>query len=156
MTELIKNARAGNLERVRDLLREGVNINAKDKNGYTPLITASCYGHLDVVRELFMHNTVDVNAAGNDGNSPFIWACIRGQLIVVRELLNHGEIDAMLEANLATLLSSVPAFEAKKSWCPWAVSKGRNVGGKHTELRTKCSIGADLFELSISSMCRWR
>jgi ankyrin repeat protein len=49
---LLDAARSGELSSVRTLLREGLNIDAADGDGVTPLIFAAMAGHVDVVSEL--------------------------------------------------------------------------------------------------------
>ena len=50
--ELVNAAMEGNLELVRQLLDEGVNVNAKDKHDVTALMAASTVGHTEVVKLL--------------------------------------------------------------------------------------------------------
>ncbi len=45
-------ARKGDLMNVRGLIRRGMNVNAVDDTGRTPLIHAAEKGHLDIVKEL--------------------------------------------------------------------------------------------------------
>ena len=47
--ELIDNARRGNLDKVRELLQRGANVNAKNVHGDTALNKASLNGHLEVI-----------------------------------------------------------------------------------------------------------
>jgi len=66
--KLLDASKAGNLEKVRDLLNKGANVNAKHAdNGMTPLMNASKKGHLDVIQELLAHNA-DVDIEDNFGN----------------------------------------------------------------------------------------
>jgi len=63
----------GNLKEVKALIKEGTSvrkaadINAKDRNGETPLMLASYYGHIDTVKVLIKNGmsvckAADVNA----------------------------------------------------------------------------------------------
>ncbi|KAI2493975.1 serine/threonine kinase [Fragilaria crotonensis] len=83
----------GNLDKVRDLLRRGANVNAKNVHGDTALIEASQSGHLEVVRALLEHNGVDVNIQTNYGSTALTWASQKGHLEVVRALLMHNGVD---------------------------------------------------------------
>jgi ankyrin repeat protein len=51
----------GNIEAVKQHLADGVDVNAKDKDGFTPLHDAVGWGHKEVV-ELFIAKGADVNA----------------------------------------------------------------------------------------------
>ncbi|KAI2494865.1 serine/threonine kinase [Fragilaria crotonensis] len=99
-SELIQNAKVGNLEKVRDLLRRGANVNAKHwLFGNTALILASWKCHLEVVRTLLNHRGVDVNIKDNDGYTALILASGNGHLEVVRALLNHDGVDVNIKDN---------------------------------------------------------
>jgi ankyrin repeat protein len=59
----------GNIEAVKQHLADGVDVNAKDKDGFTPLHDAVGWGHKEVV-ELFIAKGADVNAKDHDGVTP--------------------------------------------------------------------------------------
>jgi ankyrin len=58
----LRAARAGNLERVLELLKSGTDINTCNANGLNALHLASKEGHNDVVRELLKRGAL-VDAA---------------------------------------------------------------------------------------------
>lgn len=58
----LRAARAGNLDRVLELLRSGTDINTCNANGLNALHLASKEGHHEVVREL-LKRKADVDAA---------------------------------------------------------------------------------------------
>jgi len=64
-------AYAGRLDDVKQLLSEGVDINSKDKAGWTPLIAAASAGRKDVVSYL-LENGADVNAQTKGGDTALI------------------------------------------------------------------------------------
>ncbi len=53
--EFLEAAKDNNVARVKDLIAQGVDINAKDKNGRSALIWASSLGNADVVKLLLDH-----------------------------------------------------------------------------------------------------
>ena len=57
----------GDLARVRQLLQEGVDVNAQDDNGYSPLHGAVSYDHLELVKYL-LTNGADLNLTDEDGD----------------------------------------------------------------------------------------
>ena len=69
-----------------ELLDRGAQINAKDKDGATPLQHASMYGHKVVVR-LLLAKKADVNARDNNGETALMLASKDGYREVVQMLL---------------------------------------------------------------------
>lgn len=63
-----------------------VHINARNKNGDTPLIFASDLGNLETVRLLFEYKA-DLSLKDAHGNNALIRAAQKGHLNVVEELL---------------------------------------------------------------------
>jgi ankyrin repeat protein len=81
---------AGNLERVRALIAQGTNVNARDGNRITPLGNAIFRNNLPIVQELITLGA-DVNARNNHGGTELITAVVtRRQLPIIRELITRG------------------------------------------------------------------
>lgn len=59
-------AQAGDNAEIEKLLKKGVDVNARDKNGETPLYEAATNGYTEIV-ELLISKGADVNAKDNDG-----------------------------------------------------------------------------------------
>jgi ankyrin repeat protein len=59
----------GKLDDVKQLLEEGTNVNARDKNGWCPIHHASQFGHVDVVK-LLLEKGADVDASHKYGTTP--------------------------------------------------------------------------------------
>ncbi|KAL1257738.1 hypothetical protein QQF64_010982 [Cirrhinus molitorella] len=85
----LRAARAGNLEKVLDYLKTGVDINICNQNGLNALHLASKEGHVDVVAELLKLGA-NVDAATKKGNTALHIASLAGQAEVVRELVTNG------------------------------------------------------------------
>uniref|UniRef100_A0A673HD11 Ankyrin-3-like n=1 Tax=Sinocyclocheilus rhinocerous TaxID=307959 RepID=A0A673HD11_9TELE len=85
----LRAARAGNLEKVLDYLKTGVDINICNQNGLNALHLASKEGHVDVVVELLKLGA-NVDAATKKGNTALHIASLAGQAEVVRELVTNG------------------------------------------------------------------
>ncbi|XP_026141489.1 ankyrin-3 isoform X32 [Carassius auratus] len=85
----LRAARAGNLEKVLDYLKTGVDINICNQNGLNALHLASKEGHVDVVAELLKLGA-NVDAATKKGNTALHIASLAGQEEVVRELVTNG------------------------------------------------------------------
>uniref|UniRef100_A0AAY4BWC7 ZU5 domain-containing protein n=1 Tax=Denticeps clupeoides TaxID=299321 RepID=A0AAY4BWC7_9TELE len=85
----LRAARAGNLEKVLDYIKSGVDINICNQNGLNALHLASKEGHVEVVAELLKQGA-DVDAATKKGNTALHIASLAGQSEVVRELVTNG------------------------------------------------------------------
>jgi ankyrin repeat protein len=71
------------------LLDKGADIEAKDKDGWTPLLYAAVTMHEAIVRML-LDKGADVEAKNEDGRTPLLYAAERGHEAVVRMLLDKG------------------------------------------------------------------
>ena len=62
-------ASEGRLEIVRALIENEAEVNATDKDGWTPLHLATAEGHLEDTKVL-IENGADINTKKNDGKTP--------------------------------------------------------------------------------------
>jgi ankyrin repeat protein len=88
---------AGNLSAVWSLLDNGVDVNAPDQFGQSPMFVAVREGQAEIAR-LLIDRGVNVNAPVERtyGRAALYYAADRGQLEVVRVLLDAGaQIDAV-------------------------------------------------------------
>ncbi|XP_040293229.1 ankyrin-3 isoform X3 [Bufo bufo] len=85
----LRAARAGNIEKALDYLKNGVDINVCNQNGLNALHLASKEGHVEIVSELIQRG-VDVDAATKKGNTALHIASLAGQREVVRILVTNG------------------------------------------------------------------
>ena len=79
----------GNLDTVKELIKNKADVNAKDRYGMTPLLEAIYVNNLDIVKKL-IENKADVNARNNYGNTPLIKAVSHGNLDIIKELISAG------------------------------------------------------------------
>jgi len=87
--QLIEASRVGNLVEVRDLLDQGVDVNAVTEGNATPLHYASDKGHEAVVA-LLLDRGADVNAVNDYNDTPLHWASAKGHAAVAALLLDRG------------------------------------------------------------------
>jgi hypothetical protein len=87
--ELHLCAEYGELERVKQLVEGGANIEELDEDGMTALLRASSTGQSDTVVYLVEHGA-NVAHTARDGTTALHWACIVGTLSTVKCLLEHG------------------------------------------------------------------
>ena len=69
-------AQCGKDDCLRILIEAGANINAKHRQGFTPLISACSQGH-DVCANMLLQSGADVNMTDNNGCSPLMKALER-------------------------------------------------------------------------------
>ena len=83
-------AELGDVQKVRALIAaDPAVVDAKEKDGVTPLWIAAQQGHLEVMKVLLEKGAV-VDAKTNDGFTPLLIAAEYGHLEVVRMLLEKG------------------------------------------------------------------
>jgi ankyrin repeat protein len=64
----------GNIELVQKLINAGVDVNARDNNGYPALMRAASFGHTEIAK-LLIAAGADVNASDNNGNGITVLMC---------------------------------------------------------------------------------
>ena len=78
------------------LERCGIDIDAADIEGRTPLSWAASRGHLEFVKELLEMGS-DVELEDVNGRTPFWWAAANGHLDVIKMLLDRRKVDPRRE-----------------------------------------------------------
>ena len=79
-------AKTGNIKAVKQALAAGVDVNAKDEGGWTPLYVAKN----KEFTELLIENGANVNAKDKDGYTPLDWATQRNHPETADLLRKHG------------------------------------------------------------------
>jgi len=87
--DLVSAVWMGDLQSALQLLNDGKNPNARDKDGNTALMIAAKRGDLDMARLLLL-NGADANAARPDGPTPLTLAAGNENYDIVRLLRSHG------------------------------------------------------------------
>lgn len=91
MLKLIVAAKSGNLNGLKKLKDDGVNLSKKDEDGNTALLWAACYGHLDVVKWLLNKSDyAKITERNNAGNTALLLAVAYGHFPLVQWLLKEG------------------------------------------------------------------
>ena len=103
-------ARNGSLEELKALMKENPNvINARNKNGYTPLILASYKMNNKVALYLIDH-VEDINDRAEDGTA-LMAAVVKGNVDIVRALLKKGADPDVLDKSKVTALLFATMFK---------------------------------------------
>jgi ankyrin repeat protein len=90
-TALFREARnvSGSVDRLRELIAAGADVNRRHKYGHTPLHEAAFHVRIDMVTVLLAAGA-DPNICGNDGGGPLFWAARGEHLELVELLLTNG------------------------------------------------------------------
>ncbi|XP_034713612.1 ankyrin-2-like isoform X2 [Etheostoma cragini] len=88
-TSFLRAARAGNIDKVLDFLKNGVDISTCNQNGLNALHLAAKEGHTDLVEEL-LERGAPVDSSTKKGNTALHIASLAGQNEVVRLLVKRG------------------------------------------------------------------
>ncbi|XP_029299388.1 ankyrin-3 [Cottoperca gobio] len=88
-TSFLRAARAGNIDKVLDFLKNGVDISTCNQNGLNALHLAAKEGHKDLVEEL-LERGAPVDSPTKKGNTALHIAALAGQKEVVRLLVKRG------------------------------------------------------------------
>jgi ankyrin repeat protein len=76
-TALIDAVKNDNIDLVRKLITQGVDVNIKQNDGGTPLMFAAGIGNIDCTKELIAHGA-DVNVKYGNGMTPLM-LCINAE-----------------------------------------------------------------------------
>ena len=97
--KLLETAAYGKVKKIKQLIEDGAEINAKDKYGYTPLHNAACHRNIKVVKQL-IKDGAEINAKNNFGRtalhevSEFFYPS-KEKLEIASELIKNGiDLDA--------------------------------------------------------------
>ncbi|KAM4612398.1 ankyrin-2b [Polymixia lowei] len=88
-TSFLRAARAGNIDKVLEYLKGGVDISTCNQNGLNALHLAAKEGHVDLVQELLDRGSA-VDSATKKGNTALHIASLAGQAEVVKILVKRG------------------------------------------------------------------
>ncbi|VUD56296.1 hypothetical protein TDB9533_01949 [Thalassocella blandensis] len=102
--ELFECAGDGSLDTIKQLNADGVDVlSEKDESGNTPLMVASCWGHLNVV-EYLLDMGANIEEKNKNGLAPIVFACQSGMHEVAELLLRRGADNRVLNADGESLL----------------------------------------------------
>lgn len=111
-TALMQVSRNGDINTVKALLNQGVNVNEIDvaAKGTSALGAASYSGHIDIMN-LLIDKGADVNANIKGGWTPLAWAAYGGNAGAVKLLLDRGAVN---------LKGHIKYFEnGQNTWVEW-------------------------------------
>lgn len=112
-TDLEQAVYLGNLNKTKELIRSGHNIESKDDYGRTILYYAIKKGFNEIVELLCKSNT-NVNNQDHEGKAPLHFACIYSQLKSAEFLIKYGAQIDLKDENGNTPLSDAIFYSQGK------------------------------------------
>jgi cytohesin len=126
-------AREGNIEAVKQHLADGVDVNAKQKDGFTPLSLAAFNDHKEIV-ELLIAKGADVNVKDKYDGTPLHTAAANGHKEIAELLIAKGaDVNAETKDGFTPLY--LPAANGHKEIVELFIAKGADVNAKDNRLR---------------------
>jgi uncharacterized protein len=122
--------KGGDLQRVRDLLDRGADLDARDRHGQTGLMLAAHAGHRAVVEVLIAHGA-NLNTTAKYGLSALMLAIVAGHLDVAGLLAGAG-------TDLGLRGTGAPGFAGKTAY---DLAVGRGMDALSASLEPKPEAG---------------
>ena len=111
---LIASSKNGEYAQVKELIKQGADVNGFDYKGFSPLIRAALNNHYEIVKYLVNHGA-NVNFKNNAGYTALHKASYRGYPKIVEYLLKNGaNVDSLNSHGSTPLLLSVDFYLAGK------------------------------------------
>jgi hypothetical protein len=102
--KLLDACEDGNLEKVKQLLERGADVNVRGKDGETALMIVSWYGKKKIA-ELLIKKGIDLNAKDNFGRTALMYASWYGHKEIVKLLLEAGaDVNAQDKDDITALM----------------------------------------------------
>jgi len=98
INDLLKAAGGDDISQVKDLLDEGLDVNGKNKNGWSALMIAASQGNMEMLK-LLIEKGAAVDEKNTQGQTPLIFAAHWGHADVVRLLIEQGGVNVNLQMN---------------------------------------------------------
>lgn len=114
------------VERIKQLLQSGINVNFLDGHKFTPLLVAARHNQLEFARLLFEDYQADLNIRGWRGRTAIWWAAWNGHDRMVTTLAGWGADINIRDEGGDTPISTA-AYEGKSTTVKLLVTLGANL-----------------------------
>ena len=132
-TENLMRASAhGDLDEVKKLLAQGINVNARHTNAMTALMFASGKGHQDIAKFL-LEKGADVNAKDDAGFTALMAASVAGQVSIV-DLLLQKRADVNAKATKGNTALMMACTHGHLDVVKLLLQKGADVNAKNGDI----------------------
>lgn len=140
----LKAVKKGDIERIKELISQGADVNAKDNRGMTPLHQAAFYGQREVAKVLIVRGA-NVNETDTAGQTPLHIAANFGAKFIPELLLANGaSISARDKAGNTPLHAATYFWNCQKDLLELLIAKGSDVQARNkvgqTPLHRVCMI----------------
>jgi hypothetical protein len=107
VSDLLKAAGRDDISQVRNLLDEGLDVNAKNKNGWSALMVAASRGNMEMLN-LLLEKGAAVDEKNARGQTPLIFAAHWGHANAVRILIEQGaNVNLQMNDGWTALIDSI-------------------------------------------------
>ncbi len=106
--QLVRRIIIGDLEAIKEAIKNGANINEEDRSGFTSLHIAAQKGRKAIVEYLIKELGFDVNLSTNNGRTALYFASCGGYIEIVKYLVKECKADV----DLATDFGETPLLVA--------------------------------------------
>lgn len=105
--EMLKAAAAADFLKIKDLINKGADVNAKNTNGWTPLMYMSAIGNKEIAN-LLIDKGANINERNNHGQTPLFFSAHWGQTELVNLLIEKGaDINAQMDDGWSVLTDAI-------------------------------------------------
>jgi len=107
VSDLLKAAGRDDISQVRNLLAEGLDVNAKNKSGWSALMVAASRGNMEMLN-LLIEKGAAVDEKNAQGQTPLIFAAHWGHANAVRLLIERGaNVNLQMNDGWTALIDSI-------------------------------------------------
>jgi ankyrin repeat protein len=138
--KLIEASKNYNIQEVRRLIKDGADVNARNKYDNTPLIWATHNSKLEAIK-LLIQNGANVNTQNRDGDTPLLWAACNNNLDTIKLLVQNGaNVNTQNRDGDTPLLWA--AFNNNLDTVKFLVQNGANVNTQNRDGETAYDIAS--------------
>lgn len=82
-----------NLNKINELIKKGANVEAKNKDGYTPLLIAATHGQNQIIQNLVIQHKANLGTKANNNLPILTLASYYGHIQTIELLINSFKVD---------------------------------------------------------------
>ncbi len=125
---LFEAARIGDADLIRSLAKSGVDLDARNAKGFTPLILATYHGRDAAVQALLQAGASPNVADGERGNTALMGALFRGVDDAVRRLLDDPRTEVNQRNSAGQTAAMYAALFSRDQWLDALAKRGADFG----------------------------